>query len=302
MSGQGWLQIVLFLGVVLVLVRPLGAYMARVFERVPIFGMDRALRPVETVHLQAGRHRPRERDDLEEVRRQRPRLQRWWAFLLLYLLQRVQGWLPGGPEGMGNVRPDLAFNTAVSFVTNTNWQAYGGETTMKYVTQMLGMTVQNFVSAGTGIAVVIALIRGFSRRSTDRLGNFWVDLTRSVLYVLLPSFLRLRHRAGLTGSRADVGTCAGGATGAVVRGRGRRDGHVADDRGRSGGLAARHQAAGHQRRRLLQRELVASVREPHAPHQLPGAGGDTPHPSLSLLHLRTHGGQHQSRVGWSWPS
>ena len=108
------------------------------------------------------------------------------GFLLLYLLQRVQGWLPGGPQGLENVKPDLAFNTAVSFVTNTNWQAYGGETTMKYVTQMVGLTVQNFVSAGTGIAVLIAFIRGFSRRTTDRLGNFWVDLTRAVLYVLLP--------------------------------------------------------------------------------------------------------------------
>ena len=108
------------------------------------------------------------------------------GFSLLYLLQRVQGWLPGGPEGLGNVKPDLAFNTAVSFVTNTNWQAYGGESTMKYVTQMVGLTVQNFVSAGVGIAVVIAFIRGFSRRTTDRLGNFWVDLTRAVLYVLLP--------------------------------------------------------------------------------------------------------------------
>jgi potassium-transporting ATPase potassium-binding subunit len=185
MNGQGWLQIVLFLGVVLVLVRPLGAYMARVFEGAPIFGMDRALRPVERFIYKLGGIDPK--SEMTWKRYAASILVfSLVGFLLLYLLQRVQGWLPGGPEGMENVRPDLAFNTAVSFVTNTNWQAYGGETTMKYVTQMLGMTVQNFVSAGTGIAVVVAFIRGFSRRSTDRLGNFWVDLTRSVLYVLLP--------------------------------------------------------------------------------------------------------------------
>ena len=185
MTGRGWLQIVVFLGVVLLLVKPLGAYMARVFEGKRILGMDRALGPVERLIYKIGGIDPKK--DMGWKRYVASVLMfSLVGFLLLYLLQRVQGWLPGGPEGLSNVRPDLAFNTAVSFVTNTNWQAYAGETTMKYVTQMVGLTVQNFVSAGTGIAVVIAFIRGFSRRTTDQLGNFWVDLTRATLYVLLP--------------------------------------------------------------------------------------------------------------------
>jgi potassium-transporting ATPase potassium-binding subunit len=185
MTGRGWLQIVVFLGVVLLLVKPLGVYMARVFEGKRIFGMDRALGPVERLIYKIGGIDPK--TDMGWKRYAASILAfSLVGFLLLYLLQRIQGWLPGGPQGLGNVRPDLAFNTAVSFVTNTNWQAYAGETTMKYVTQMVGLTVQNFVSAGTGIAVVIALIRGFSRRTTDRLGNFWVDLARATLYVLLP--------------------------------------------------------------------------------------------------------------------
>src|SRR5262244_2086239 len=108
------------------------------------------------------------------------------GFLAAYALQRLQGVLPLNPQGFGAVSPDSSFNTAVSFATNTNWQGYGGETTMSYLTQMLALTVQNFVSAATGMAVLAALIRGFSRRSAETIGNFWVDLTRTTLYVLLP--------------------------------------------------------------------------------------------------------------------
>ncbi len=108
------------------------------------------------------------------------------GLLLLYALQRLQGVLPLNPEGMAAVAPDLAFNTAVSFVTNTNWQNYGGESTMGYLVQMAGLTVQNFVSAATGVALALALIRGFAQRQASTIGNFWADLTRCVLYVLLP--------------------------------------------------------------------------------------------------------------------
>ena len=108
------------------------------------------------------------------------------GILFLYLLQRVQGVLPLNPQHLGAVAPDLALNTAVSFVTNTNWQNYSGESTMSYLTQMLGMTVQNFLSAATGMAILMAFIRGFIRHNTRLLGNFWVDLTRSILYILLP--------------------------------------------------------------------------------------------------------------------
>jgi K+-transporting ATPase ATPase A chain len=185
MTAQGWLQIGLLLATVLALVRPLGGYMARAFEGKRIFGVSRVLGPVERLIYKLGGIDP---ESETSWKRYAVNVLAFSlaGFLLLYLLQRVQGWLPGGPAGVGNVKPDLAFNTAVSFMTNTNWQAYGGETTMKYVTQMVGLTVQNFVSAGVGMAVVVALIRGFTRRSTEKLGNFWVDMTRAVLYVLIP--------------------------------------------------------------------------------------------------------------------
>jgi K+-transporting ATPase ATPase A chain len=111
--------------------------------------------------------------------------------LLVYLLQRLQAFLPLNPQQMSAVSPDLAFNTAASFVTNTNWQSYGGESTLSYLTQMAGLTTQNFVSAATGMAVLVAFARGFMRQSAKTLGNFWVDLTRSVLYILLPLALLL---------------------------------------------------------------------------------------------------------------
>jgi K+-transporting ATPase ATPase A chain len=185
MTAQGWLQIGLFMVVVLALVKPLGAYMALVFEDKRIFGVSRLLRPVERLVYRIAGVDP-EKETGWKGYAGSVLLFSLGGFILLILLQLIQRWLPGGPEGVGNVQPGLAFNTAVSFVTNTNWQAYSGETTMKYVTQMVGLTVQNFVSAGAGIAVLIAFIRGFARRSVDRLGNFWVDVTRATLYVLLP--------------------------------------------------------------------------------------------------------------------
>lgn len=173
-----------FFGLLTILAVPLGSYMAGVFERRPT-RLDRVLRPLErAVYRLAG-----VREDQEMG---------WKEYAVaavafnaagmgaLYLLQRLQGSLPLNPQGFGPVPPDLAFNTAVSFITNTNWQAYGGETTMSYLTQMAGLTVQNFVSAATGIAVAVALVRGLVRRSARTIGNFWVDLTRSVVWVLLP--------------------------------------------------------------------------------------------------------------------
>jgi potassium-transporting ATPase potassium-binding subunit len=184
MTLYGWLQIGALLVVVALLVKPLGSYMARVYQGDRVWAA-RLAGPIERlVYRLAGID---------------PRREMSWkgyagsllafsaaGFLLLYLVQRIQGVFPSGPSGVGAVRPDLAFNTAVSFVTNTNWQAYAGESTMKYVTQMVGLTVQNFVSAATGMAVAVALIRGFSRKTTGTIGNFWVDMTRSVLYILLP--------------------------------------------------------------------------------------------------------------------
>ena len=184
MTLYGWTQILVFCAIVLALVKPLGSYMTRVFngERTVL---SPVLAPIERgLYALAGTH---EREE-----------QHWSGYavalllfnlaglLLLYGLQRFQGLLPLNPDGMGTVAPDLAFNTAVSFVTNTNWQGYGGESTLSYLTQMLGLTVQNFVSAATGIAIAVALIRGFARASAKSVGSFWVDLTRATLYILLP--------------------------------------------------------------------------------------------------------------------
>ncbi len=184
MTLFGWLQIAVFCGVVIALVKPLGGYMTRVFngERTLLSPL---LAPVERgLYALAGT------GDKEE--------QHWTTytaamlffnlagFLLLYFMQRLQGGLPFNPAGMTAVPPELAFNTAVSFVTNTNWQNYGGESTMSYLVQMAGLTVQNFVSAATGMAIAVALIRGFARASGRTIGNFWVDMTRATLYILLP--------------------------------------------------------------------------------------------------------------------
>ncbi|APG88621.1 potassium-transporting ATPase subunit A (plasmid) [Sinorhizobium americanum CCGM7] len=184
MTINGWIQILVFCGVVALLVKPLGGYMTRVF------GGERTLLSWIFAPVERGLYALAGTSEREE--------QHWTTyaaallffnlagFLLLYLLQRFQGALPFNPAGMTAVPPELAFNTAASFMTNTNWQNYGGESTMSYVVQMAGLTVQNFVSAATGIAIAIALIRGFSRASVKSIGNFWVDLTRATLYILLP--------------------------------------------------------------------------------------------------------------------
>ncbi|TPL33940.1 potassium-transporting ATPase subunit KdpA [Mesorhizobium sp. B2-4-6] len=184
MTINGWIQILVYCGILALLVKPLGFYMYRVFSG------DRTLLSPVLVPIERGLYRLAGTSDREE--------QHWAVYatgmllfnlaglLFLYALQRLQGVLPYNPAGMTAVDPQLAFNTAASFITNTNWQNYGGESTMSYLVQMAGLTVQNFVSAATGIAIAIALIRGFARASGKSIGNFWVDLTRCTLYVLLP--------------------------------------------------------------------------------------------------------------------
>lgn len=184
MTANGLVQIGLFFLVLLALVKPLGWYMALVYEGRPC-AVDRILGPVERGFYRLCGVRADEEMDWKTYALAML-LFNAAGLLVLYGLQRLQGVLPVNPEGVGGVAPDLAFNTAVSFVTNTNWQAYGGETTLSYLTQMLGLTVQNFVSAATGMAALIALIRGLARRSAQTIGNFWTDLVRSILYILLP--------------------------------------------------------------------------------------------------------------------
>lgn len=184
MTLIGSIQILIFFILLILVVKPLGGYMARVYE-----GERTLFSPVlqkfeKFIYRIAGIH---------------PEEEMTWkvyafavlgfsvvGILFLFALQRLQNYLPLNPQGFGPVAPDLALNTAVSFVTNTNWQNYSGEATMSLLTQMVGLTVQNFLSAATGMAVLMAFIRGFARHQTKALGNFWVDLTRSILYILLP--------------------------------------------------------------------------------------------------------------------
>jgi K+-transporting ATPase ATPase A chain len=184
MTPNGWTQIIVFLFVILVITKPLGIYLARVFEREKTF-LDPLARPIERlIYKLTGV------DEATEMR--------WTEYtvamllfsaasmVLLYLIERVQLWLPLNPQHFANIAPDLAFNTAASFTTNTNWQSYSGESTMSYLTQMAGLAYHNFVSAAVGIALAIAVIRGIARRERETIGNFWVDLTRGLLWVLLP--------------------------------------------------------------------------------------------------------------------
>jgi K+-transporting ATPase ATPase A chain len=184
MTINGWAQIALFVAIIIVITPPVGAFLAAIAEGRPNF-LTPVLGPVENgIYRLAGVNPARE--------------QSWVGyavsmlafkaagFALLYALLRLQGWLPFNPAGQTALTPDLAFNTAVSFLTNTNWQSYAGETTMSYFSQMAGLTVQNFASAAAGIAIAMAFVRGFARRSASTIGNYWADLIRITLYILLP--------------------------------------------------------------------------------------------------------------------
>src|ERR1700710_2804302 len=184
MTVNGWRQVALFCVLLTLLTKPVGGYMTRVFagERTPLSPI---LKPLER-----GLYRLSGVNEAEE--------QHWVTyaiamlafsfagFILLYALQRLQNVLPFNPQHLDALSPDLAFNTSVSFITNTNWQSYVPEATYGYLVEMAGLPVHNFVSAATGIALALALIRGFSRRSAKTVGNFWVDMTRCTLYILLP--------------------------------------------------------------------------------------------------------------------
>jgi K+-transporting ATPase ATPase A chain len=187
MSTQAWSTLLLFLGVLAAASYPLSIYLTRIADPAPVRGIVGRLERI--IYRAAG----------VDAAQDMPWTRYAMALLLfsalgvafVYLTQRLQVWLPLNPQALANVTPDSAFDTAVSFVTNTNWQGYSGESTMSYFTQMVALAVQNFLSAATGIAVAFALIRGFARRSAQGIGNFWVDLTRSTLYILLPLSLVL---------------------------------------------------------------------------------------------------------------
>ncbi len=184
MTGNDIFQIALYFGVLFLLAKPLGVYMARIYEG-EAFWPVRVLGPVERLFYRLCGIKAEEEMDWKQYA-VAVLVISTAGVLFLYLFQRVQGMLPLNPQKFNAVSPDSSFNTAVSFITNTNWQGYGGESTMSYLTQMAGLAVQNFISASAGMAVLVAMIRGFKRHSSKTIGNFWVDLTRGTLYILIP--------------------------------------------------------------------------------------------------------------------
>lgn len=184
MTILSWLQLIFYLAVLLLLAKPLGTYMARVYQGERTF-LYPVLQPVERLFYRAIGTSPEAEMDWKTYA-VAMLLFNLFGLLAVYLLQRLQAILPLNPEGLAAITPDSSWNTAVSFASNTNWQGYGGEVTMSYLTQMVSLTVQNFVSAAAGMATLIAFVRGFTRHTAQTIGNFWVDLTRSVLYILLP--------------------------------------------------------------------------------------------------------------------
>ena len=296
MSGMALTQLLLYFIVLTALAWPLGAFMARVYRSEPTF-ISRVLGPVERLLYRLSGV---EAEDDMGWRRYAVAvlLFNLLGALVVYALQRLQGYLPLNPQEFGAVTPDSSFNTAVSFATNTNWQGYGGESTMSYLTQMLGLNVQNFVSAATGMAVLVAFIRGLVRRQANAIGNFWVDLTRSTLYVLLPLALLLSLAAGVARRGAELRQGGRSAADAVRRsghtGQGRRAGEEGNDHDAvaaagAGCVAGGDQAARHQRRWILQRQLGASLREPDAVLELPRGDRDSADTGGAVLHVRAVG-------------
>jgi K+-transporting ATPase ATPase A chain len=185
MNTSGWLQLALFVGALAFITKPMGLYLMRVLDPKGKTWLDPVIRPIERLSYWVMGVRPEQEQNWRQYT---------WAMLLFslvscgftYAILRLQNYLPLNPQHLGALSPDLAFNTAVSFTTNTNWQSYGGESTMSYLSQMVALTIHNFASAATGIAIAAALVRGLARHSTNLLGNFWVDLVRVTYYLLVP--------------------------------------------------------------------------------------------------------------------
>ena len=249
MSANGWLQFLFYSVVLALLTRPVGLYLAQVLERKRTW-LDPVLHPIERlIYKTCGVHADHEMNWRE------------YAFgvlgfsavslLLTYGIERLQAVIKlWNPQGLAAVGPDLAWNTAASFTTNTNWQSYTPESTMSYLTEMAGLATHNFFSAAVGIVVAVALIRGIKRTTSGTIGNFWVDTTRTLLYILLPGIHRLCIAAGRPGRAAES---------ACIHRRSHDRGSNPDHRAGTCCFAGSHQNAGHQWRRILQRQQRPSV-------------------------------------------
>ena len=295
MSSWSWLQLVLYLAVLLGFAKPLGVFMARVYSSDRTF-LSPVLRPVEHLFYRVAGVDP------EAEMRWKTYALALLAFnllglLVVYALQRLQGIPAFNPQRLGAVAPDSAFNTAASFATNTNWQGYGGETDDELSDANARADGAELRLGGHGMAVLVALARGFARHSAQTIGNFWVDLTRGTLYILLPLALVLALvlvSQGVVQTLQPLPDCdAGAAHNRCKRAKGR----PATAGRRPGRLADRHQAVGHQRRRVLQRQLSAPLREPHAVFQFLGGTGDPADPGGAVLHLWQDGRRHAPGMG-----
>ncbi len=256
MHPRDWLQLGLFIGGLIAITPLLGSFLVRVFS-----GERHFLTPLLGA-IERSIYRLSALDPAHEMSWREYAvallLFNFFGGAILLALELTQAWLPLNPRHLPNVPFALAFNTAVSFTTNTNWQAYSGESTLSYFTQMAGLAVHNFVSAATGVAVAVALARGLVRRQAKSIGNFWADLTRCTLYVLLPLSVADCGRPDAAGRRAILSWVC-------KRLHARR--RVPSDPARSGRFADRHQATRHERRRLLRPEQHASFRKPDAADQ-----------------------------------
>ncbi len=274
-----WLEYTIFLALVVGLVKPVGLYLARVFERKPTF-LDQVLCPMERMFYRVFRIDP-EHEMSAPVYLVCFILFTVLGTVLLFAVLLLQAWLPGGPHERYLTTPmtvDLAVNTAVSFATTTTWQAYGGETTLRYLAQLCGLAAQNFLAGAAGLAVGIAFIRGFARDRSATIGNFWFDLVRATLWVLLPLSLIGSFALGLAGSAVE--SCA--------LHRGAYFGRPAPiDRPGTGRRAGVYQKPGDQRRRLFQRQRRAPVREPDTVDEPFSAPGDRRIAGLVDVHVRS---------------
>ena len=286
MTVIGWVQILLYCAIIIAITPVLGAYMTRVFNGERTW-LTPILRPVEiAIYKIAGVDERQEQHALTYTVGML--LFHVGGLLILYVLMRTQAFLPFNPEGQSAVEEGLSLNTAMSFITNTNWQNYAGENTMSYLVQMLGLTHQNYLSAATGIVLAVAVIRGFARHSMRTVGNFWVDITRCTLYILIPICVPYALFLVWQGIPQTLGALC------------RRDDarrRQAAHRGRTGRLANRHQDAWHQWRRLLQRQRFASVRESHRAVELRADHLDLRARRGAHQRVRSHGRQSAARLG-----